>query len=224
MELGSLGIVTLGQSPRVDVTPEIGAILGDGVEIVEAGALDDADDAMIAALAPRADEVALVSRLRDGRGVELAKSRLLPLIEGAMQGIAGRCDAILLLCSGKFPPLDTGGVPVYFPEPILHGAVRGLLHEGECLGVVAPLQSQARAAAAKWADVSPDVAGVCASPYGNDDDLRGALRELHERGATLIVLDCMGFAQRHSEVARRTIETSVVRAPSLIARVLGEVL
>ena len=35
-----LGTVTIGQAPRTDLIPEIKQFLGDGVEILEAGALD----------------------------------------------------------------------------------------------------------------------------------------------------------------------------------------
>ena len=35
-----IGAITVGQSPRVDLIPEIQPILGDSVEIIQAGALD----------------------------------------------------------------------------------------------------------------------------------------------------------------------------------------
>ncbi len=35
-----IGTVTIGQSPRVDLIPELRAILGEEVQIIEAGALD----------------------------------------------------------------------------------------------------------------------------------------------------------------------------------------
>lgn len=35
-----LGVVTIGQAPRVDLIPEIKPILGEDVKVVERGALD----------------------------------------------------------------------------------------------------------------------------------------------------------------------------------------
>ena len=35
-----IGAVTIGQAPRVDIMPELMEILGPGIEIKEAGALD----------------------------------------------------------------------------------------------------------------------------------------------------------------------------------------
>jgi hypothetical protein len=36
----TVGLITVGQAPRSDVVPDMAAILGRDVEIVEAGALD----------------------------------------------------------------------------------------------------------------------------------------------------------------------------------------
>ncbi len=35
-----VGMITIGQSPRVDVVPEVAALVGRPMEVVEAGALD----------------------------------------------------------------------------------------------------------------------------------------------------------------------------------------
>ena len=35
-----IGIITIGQSPRTAVVPEMAAFFGDGVEVLERGALD----------------------------------------------------------------------------------------------------------------------------------------------------------------------------------------
>jgi protein AroM len=35
-----IGIITIGQSPRTDVVPEMSALFGEGVEVLECGALD----------------------------------------------------------------------------------------------------------------------------------------------------------------------------------------
>ncbi|NCB17973.1 MAG: hypothetical protein EOM65_17595 [Synergistales bacterium] len=47
-----IGTVTIGQSPRTDVIPDIASILGPDVEIREAGALDGLSRDEIAAFCP----------------------------------------------------------------------------------------------------------------------------------------------------------------------------
>src|SRR5204863_499772 len=61
-----VGLITIGQSPRVDVVPDMAKVIGPGVEIREAGALDGLDRAQIDALAPGAGDEILVTRPCDG--------------------------------------------------------------------------------------------------------------------------------------------------------------
>ena len=51
-----IGAITVGQSPRVDLIPEIQPILGDSVEIIQAGALDGLSKEEIAKFVPRPGE------------------------------------------------------------------------------------------------------------------------------------------------------------------------
>ena len=71
----AIGLVTIGQSPRSDVVPDMATILGPGVEIREAGALDGLARSEIDALAPTGDDEILVTRLRDGSSVFLGKPK-----------------------------------------------------------------------------------------------------------------------------------------------------
>jgi len=71
--------LTIGQSPRPDVVPEILGMLGDAaadVETVEAGALDGLSRQEVRAGAPRDGEMPLVSRLRSGEVSEPVKLEL----------------------------------------------------------------------------------------------------------------------------------------------------
>ena len=61
-----LGAITVGQSPRTDVTDDIMGIFQGKVEILERGALDGLTVEDIDKLAPDAGEYVLVSRMRDG--------------------------------------------------------------------------------------------------------------------------------------------------------------
>ena len=45
-----VGLVTIGQSPRPDIVPDMAAIIGPGVDIREAGALDGLSRADVEAL------------------------------------------------------------------------------------------------------------------------------------------------------------------------------
>ena len=59
-----IGAITIGQSPRNDLIPEIESYFG-GAEILQMGALDGLDKSEIQKLAPDTDDTVLVSKLRD---------------------------------------------------------------------------------------------------------------------------------------------------------------
>src|SRR3546814_14784636 len=67
--------LTVGQTPRSDVLPDILSHMPFPVEVEEFGALDGLSDAEIADLAPRSGEYSLITRLCDGRDVVISKQR-----------------------------------------------------------------------------------------------------------------------------------------------------
>src|SRR2546422_953146 len=74
-----VGMVTIGQAPRVDVVPAMADVLGPDVEIIERGALDGLGGDEIAQLAPESDDEVLVTRLTDGSSVFVGKRGVTPL-------------------------------------------------------------------------------------------------------------------------------------------------
>src|SRR5215831_141324 len=76
-----VGLVTIGQAPRLDVVPEMTAAIGAGIEVREAGALDGLTSPEIEALRPSGQDEILVTRLRDGSAVFLGKEKIVGLVE-----------------------------------------------------------------------------------------------------------------------------------------------
>src|SRR5262245_3355114 len=121
-----VGLVTVGQAPRADVAPDMAAILGDGVEILEAGALDGLGREEIATLAPEGDDEILVTRLADGSPVFVGKSKMVPRVEAKIAALEDRGVALsALLCTGVFPGLRATR-PLLEPQPLLLGLIRAM--------------------------------------------------------------------------------------------------
>lgn len=68
-----IGALTIGQSPRNDLIPEIEAFFK-GAEIIQLGALDGLSKEQIADLAPSGDDEILVSKLKDDSWALMAES------------------------------------------------------------------------------------------------------------------------------------------------------
>lgn len=214
-----VGLITIGQSPRVDVVPEIMDVLRDlNIDIVECGALDKLSREEIAELAPREGEYVLVTRLRDGSEVRVARERILPLMQSCINSLELVADILGLLCTGEFPELSSRKLLIE-PSDLLLKVVESL--KVKKLGIVVPNPAQVEVARRKWDIVAQDVKVLSVSPYtGTLNELRRASEELRDRD--LIVLDCIGFSREAKKAVAETSGKPVIIPRTLLARVLGE--
>jgi protein AroM len=229
----TVGAVTIGQSPRTDITPELCAVLGDDVHIVQAGCLDGLSIEEIGALAPRqrgGGEAAsgrdrggatLVTRLRDGREVELDEDRVVPLLQERVDQLAGAGVAVVaVLCTGRLAPMRCSRLLVETHSTVL-GFVRAVAG-GRRLGVVVPHADQIPDAEEQWGAIAGAVRVVAASPYRPGASLSPAATALAEWGVDAVLLDCLGFgATAKAEVARRA-RVPVLLPRTILARTVAE--
>ncbi|MFC4554937.1 AroM family protein [Georgenia faecalis] len=224
-----LAVVTIGQSPRVDLTPEIRDVLPPGTEIVEHGALDGLDRAAIAALAPQPGERVLTSRLRDGTSAVVRHDDTVALVGRAVaRGEADGADATFLVCTGEFRQVAHTR-PLFTAERLAHDGVRGLLSgfPTRRLGILSPLPEQVTEAYAHWEasmGVRPTAVGA-ASPYTDDPVTVAAAGAMVGGACDLLVMDCIGYtAAMRDAVQEACGDTRVVTARDVAARLLGSLL
>ncbi|MEU7489337.1 AroM family protein [Streptomyces sp. NPDC042319] len=221
----TLGLVTIGQAPRTDLTDDARPLLA-GFGVVEHGALDldrfdgPEGERTRAALAPAEGEAPLISRLRDGSSVVLGHDALAPRMRDAV----ARCerdgaDATLLLCTGHFPAVPSRG-PLLHAEPLVQQGVRALADRA-AVGVVCPLPAQREDVGRRWAELLPGPVSVAAAdPYapGAPEAVASAARELAAEGARWLVLDCIGYTERMRAAAAAAVAPGAV---VLLARTLA---
>lgn len=218
--MATIGLVTIGQAPREDIEATMFPG-GPPVPCQHAGALDGLDPNAIAALAPRDGEIPLVTRLRDGQEVVVAKESVLPLLAGAVKRVvADGARVVVVLCTGEFPGL-TAPVPLVFPDRVLRGTVDALLPDS-ILGVLMPHPGQGPLMERKWAAPGRSLRCAAASPYTGAAELGARAEELRSAGAQLIVMDCMGYtAEMKQAVATAGVPT--ILANRLVGRVVEEI-
>lgn len=222
-----IGAITVGQSPRVDVTPDIAPLLPD-VEIVERGALDGLSDAELEALTARRHDPVLATRRRDGREIIVAEDDVMPGLRSGIAELEGAgVEALMLLCTGTFPALDAR-VPLLYPERLLSHFVAAAFG-GHVLGVMTPAAAQIPFQRERWAKVAGDEACVKvahASPYAGHpvDNVARAARDLAGEGAQVIVMDCLGYSRAMRRQVREVASRPVVLARTVLARAAGELL
>ena len=219
-----VGLITIGQSPRVDVVPDMAKVIGPGVEIREAGALDGLDRAQINALAPGAGDEILVTRLCDGSPVFVAKRHVTARVQTKVTELErGGATLTALLCTGAFPRLAASR-PFIQPQPVLLGVLRGMSWPGR-LGVLTPSLPHVPQTDRRWRTDGFDPVVVPLSPYEEEDPaaVARAAESLREAGAGLVVMDCMGFRRKTRDELQSLTGAPVLLANLLVARVIAEV-
>ncbi|MFC7395439.1 AroM family protein [Scopulibacillus cellulosilyticus] len=215
-----VGLLTIGQSPRVDMTPEMKMFLGEQIELVEMGAIDGMSGEELKELAPVPGDLTYVSRLKDGGSIKLSKQALLPKLQDKIKQLeAAGVSSTILACTGSFPPFQHEK-PLLFPDKVLASVVQAVLQKGT-LGIIMPLAEQLDLTKEKWGGSGLDIKFASASPY-EPADFSEAAKELREQQADLIVLDCMGYTFDHQSLVRKVSGVPVILSRSIVAKVAGE--
>ena len=219
----TVGMVTIGQAPRVDVVTEMAKLMG-SAEIIERGALDGLTPREIEPLAPAAGDELLVTRLRDGRAVFLAKRRVTPLVQQRIEELEAEGVALtVLLCTGAFHGLRARR-PLVEPHKILLGMLRGIRFEGR-LGVLTPSARHVAQTEARWRSYGFDPVVAPLSPYDSAHAPVSAPAIADALGAGsvgLVVLDCMGFRRETRVELEERLGVPVLAANLLVARLVAE--
>ena len=209
----TVGAITIGQTPRDDIVGEMASVLG-GVRIIQAGALDGLSRREVDALAPApGDDDALITHLREGGEVLVAKRRIVPRVQACLDRLADEVDAFAILCAGVFP--------VLLPERCL-AAIVDAAFDGGRLGVIVPIKEQQASSATRWSRVDPGVVVTVASPYDEPSRLIAAAEELQRARATLVVMECQGFTSSMKQVVCDVTGAPALLPASVLARFLAE--
>ena len=224
-----VGLLTIGQSPRTDVTREFKILLSDleDLEFVEAGALDDFTlDEISRKLSPEPGHTVYVSRLRDGTQVMISREKIIPLVKEKIRKLEELgADLIVLLCSGEFPRFESR-VPVIYPRELLVSCVRGI-SATRPIAVVIPLREQEEYAKKKWIEImgNDNFLVVSLSPYASSlDDFERLAEKLSLEKPSLVIMDCIGYTLKQKKVLREKLGAPVVTTRGITAAFVKELL
>ncbi|OHD80840.1 MAG: hypothetical protein A3J97_01795 [Spirochaetes bacterium RIFOXYC1_FULL_54_7] len=219
-----IGAVTIGQSPRTDVTGDFLDALGGEVVLLQKGALDGLTEEEIIELAPQKDDYVLVTRLQDGTQVKVAESRIHQRMKLAIQELedAG-ATLVVLFCTGEFQDLVSRRL-LLRPDALLRCVVGELIGDGR-LGVLVPVPEQIPAMMKKWQGVGGSCECQAVSPYtATHEELETAARTLAFRGADLVILDCIGYTRQMRDVVHVAAGTPVILPRTFLGKLAGELL
>jgi protein AroM len=218
-----LGTLTIGQAPRSDIVPILDRYVPQSVRRIHCGVLDGLSHAEIdARYGARPGEPILVTRLSNGSSVRLSG----PKVElGAQEklGLLERegCDVILMLCTGTFHALRCRRSWLVEPDRIIPPLAAALLQD-RLLGIIVPVAEQMQSESGKWSWLARPPIFASASPYSDDlDAVTRAGAELADRGTQALLLDCIGFTERHRTALAQT-GLPVILSNAIVAKAVGE--
>ncbi len=160
----SVGFVTIGESPREDITSEIKPIIGYDVGVVECGALDGLSREEVVSLAPRPGDYVLVTRLRDGTQVRLSRDLIVNRMQQCIDKIEDKADIIALLCTGgDFPELRSRKLLIE-PSKLVMNIVKSISNINK-LGIIVHDLEQVILEVNRWSKVVSNVDVVAVSAY-----------------------------------------------------------
>jgi protein AroM len=214
-----LGLLTIGQSPRSDLSGAITQALPADVAVLHAGVLDEMSREDIAAEFPVSPATApLITRLRDGSAVSLGAAAVESGLQRKVDSLEQQgADAIVVLCTGRFEALRARHAQLIEPDHVVTMTVASLIGHA-LLGIIVPLPDQVDQSREKWKrQLSRSPVFAAASPY---DDDPGALIHaaclLKKQGARALVLDCMGYSALH----KRALQSSGIDLPIFVSAVV----
>ncbi len=227
MAIPRIGLITIGQSPRDDIVPEMIAQLGREVDVIQAGAIDGLTLDQVRKLAPQGDEPWAVSRMQDGYEVQLAKRELVPRMQQRINELEAQgVELIVPLCASDWSLLNCN-VPFINPGKALMPIVHAMLRPRGTLGMISPTEAQAKLAEARASTSPAPIVSTFAQPYADDEDERlrqseTAGRLLREAGVDLIYMGCMGHTRAMRSVVREVSGKPTLTANGVIAGLISQ--
>lgn len=187
-----IAAITIGQSPRDDIIPDLKKLIEIDISIEVRGILDNLDMEGIKMLAPTKKEAVLKSRLRNGNTVSLGYNSVVKGIRKSLSKLRSEgFEIIALLCTCHFSELENEKALIH-TACLLEEKVEEMVKKGS-LGVLIPSPEQISQTKKKWERPGVKVKIASASPYMESEEILSASADLDRHGVDLIVLDCIGY-------------------------------
>ena len=222
-----IGAVTIGQSPRTDITEEAQRFFGDQVEILEFGALDRYSVEEAKRIVPIPGDYVLTSRLRDGTEVRFSRSQVIDELQRGINLLEELgVKLILVFCTGELRDLHSA-VPLLEPNRILRAVVPLLTQKSHVL-TLSPSESQLQQSEQRWERSLPDFTFTSfpMSPYQEersiDDEIIHKINNVKD--SDLVIMDCLGFSSGMRDLLQRRIEKNILLPRTLLYRIACELL
>ncbi|HEB1081324.1 TPA: AroM family protein [Escherichia albertii] len=221
----SLAILTIGIVPLQEVLPLLTEYI-DEKNISHHSLLGNLSrERVMAEYAPQAGEETILTLLNDNQLVQVSRRKIERDLQSVVEVLDNQgYDVILLMSTAAIRGMTVRNTIFLEPLRILPPLVSSIV-EGHQVGVIVPVEELLEAQAQKWQILQkPPLFSLGDPVHDSEQKIIEAGKELLANGADVIMLDCLGFNQRHRDLLQKQLDVPVLLSNVLIARLAAELL
>jgi len=167
----------------------------------------------------------LPTMLSDGDMAHVSHQKVERALQGIIEVLDNQgYDVILLMSTAPISGLVARNSILLEPMRIIPPLVASIV-DGHQVGVIVPIQELLDNQANKWKGLQKMPLFALANPFWDSETkLIAAGRELLDQGADVLMLDCLGFHQRHRDLLQKALDVPVLLSNVLVTRLASELL
>ncbi|WP_449554256.1 AroM family protein [Lelliottia amnigena] len=167
----------------------------------------------------------LPTMLSDGELAHVSHQKVERALQGIIEVLDNQgYDVILLMSTAPISGLVARNSILLEPMRIIPPLVASIV-DGHQVGVIVPIQELLDNQANKWKVLQKMPLFALANPiWDSETKLIAAGRELLDQGADVLMLDCLGFHQRHRDLLQKALDVPVLLSNVLVTRLASELL
>lgn len=216
-----VAVVTLGQTPRIDVVPELCELTGRPMEAVEFGVLDGVGPDVLARISPGPGEPALLTRMRDGSDIVMSIDWTSDRMQEIYSEIAGLDIDLVVLMSSLLGAVPAPAQTTIFCDRVVVRTIETFTDAGLRVGILLSLDSQGDMVVRDRTRRPEMVRAAIARP-GDHSALAAAIDELDD--CDVLILHSVTYSEDERRKAAARSGKPVVMARRLVASAIREAL
>lgn len=221
----SLAILTIGVVPMSEVLPLLTEYI-DEQHITHHSLLGkmSREDVMADYAVEPGDDL-LLTLLNDNQIAHVSRQKVERDLQGVVEVLDNQgYDVIILMSTAAIKSMAARNSILLEPLRIIPPLVASIV-DGHQVGVIVPVAELLAAQEKKWQVLQmPPVYSLANPVHGTEQQLIDAGQALLDQGADVIMLDCLGFHQRHRDILQKALDVPVLLSNVLIARLASELL
>ncbi|MCU6669094.1 AroM family protein [Enterobacteriaceae bacterium H4N4] len=221
----TLAILTIGVVPVSEVLPLLTEHVSEQ-QITHHSLLSQLSrDEVMEDYAPEPGDVLLPTLLSDGGLANVSLRKIERALQSVIEVLDNQgYDVILLMSTANITGLVARKAILLEPMRIIPPLV-GSIVDSHQVGVIVPIPELLENQSQKWQGlVNAPLLAVANPIWDSEAKLIDAGRDLLDRGADVLMLDCLGFHQRHRDLLQKTLDVPVLLSNVLVARLASELL